>query len=216
MKRTRHKEKGLDWTQVRERLAGIAAATEEGMRLSPEQTRAVLEERARVLARVPAVIPDAAMVLEVVTFIVAGERYAIGAKHVREVVRLTDLRPVPGAPAPLGGVVNLRGEILAVFDPRTFFGIEAAGRTSTSRILVLGGDRVEFGLLADAVHEVATLRIDDVLPPPATVADPGREYLRGVTADALIVLDGEVLLHDRRLFIDVGEEPGSAFGGEKP
>jgi purine-binding chemotaxis protein CheW len=215
MKRLRDEHQAFDWQRVHERVARAIAATEEGVRLSPEQARTLLDERARLLARVPPARPDAASLLEVVTFRVAGERYAIGSRHVREVVRRIELTPLPGAPDSLAGVVNLRGEILAVFDPRTFFGLGERG-PAASCMLVLGGDRIEFGLLADEVEDVRTLRMEEILPPSATLADPGREYLRGVTADALLVLDGAILLHDRRLFLDIGEAAGSAVAGENP
>jgi hypothetical protein len=41
---------------------------------------------------------------------------------------------------------------------------------------------------------------------PDSIAGPGREYLRGVTAEAVSILDGSVLLRDDRLFVDQPEE----------
>jgi purine-binding chemotaxis protein CheW len=196
---------GIDWKEIHARLARARQATEESVRLSPERAREVMGERARLLARVPPRAPEAAEVLEVVTFALAGERYAIETRFVREVVRFEGLTPVPGAPDFLAGLRNLRGEILAVFDLRRFFGVADPGRSERSRVLVLGGDRTEFGVLADAVHEVTPLRVGEVGEPPASVAGAGRDYLRGVTAGALVVLDGAVLLADRRLFIDQEE-----------
>lgn len=207
MKRQGGKALPLDWQQVRRRLE--QAAREDGSRLSPERARAVLEERARLLARAPAQAPRAAEVVEVITFAVAGERYAVAARHVREVVRLSEPTPLPGAPAFLAGVINVRGEIVAVFDLRPLFGLAGGAEGGPSRVLLLGGERVEFGLLADAVHEVLPLRVEDVLPPPEAVAGAAREYLRGLTAEGLVVLDGARLLQDQRLVIDMGEEPGA-------
>jgi purine-binding chemotaxis protein CheW len=191
-----------DWQEVRRRLDRLAAAAEGAPALAPERARAVLEGRARALARVPPEAPDASAFLPVVTFTLAGERYAVEARYVREVVRPGEYTAVPGAPDFLVGVVNLRGDILAVFDLRKFFGLAPGAVTDLSRILVLGGDRAEFGVLADAAHEVRPLRAAELLEPPASVAGVGREYLRGVTEEALAVLDGLVLLRDSRLFID--------------
>ena len=70
----------------------------------------------------------------------------------------------------------------------------------------MGESRTEFGMLADDVQEVAVLRRADVLEPPASIQGTGREYLLGVTGEALIVLDGAVLLRDGRLFVDQAEE----------
>lgn len=201
--------KKIDWEEVRRRLARTAEATEESLRLSPQRAKAALDERARALARVPPAAPKASEVLEIATFALANEHYGVETRFVREVVRLADFTPLPGAPPFLVGVLNLRGEILALIDLRTFFGVAARGLTDLARVLVLGDERPEFGVLADAAHEVTTLRLDEVHEAPDSAAGVGREYLRGVTKDALIVLDGAALLHDGRLFIDQGEEAGA-------
>jgi purine-binding chemotaxis protein CheW len=93
-----------------------------------------------------------------------------------------------------------------VFDLRKFLGVAHQGVTDLARVIVLGGEHAEFGVVADVADEVVPLRLDEILEPPPSVAGIGREYLCGVTADALIVLDGAVLLRDGRLFIDQGEE----------
>jgi purine-binding chemotaxis protein CheW len=190
----------MDWQQLHQRLARAREATEASLRLSPERARAVMEERAQKLARVPPLPPRADEVLEVVTFGLADERYAVETCHVREVLRVGEIASVPGAPDFLAGLLNRRGDILAVFDLRRFFGAADREPTGGARVLVLGGERAEFGMLADVVHEVTTLRTDEIHEAPASVAGAGRDYLRGVTAGALIVLDGAVLLRDERLY----------------
>ena len=107
-----------------------------------------MEERARRLARPAAEVRGSGDTLEIVVFGLASERYAVENRYVREVVRLADLAPVPGAPEFMAGVTNLRGEILAVVDLRRFFGVPARGITDTSRVVVLGADEAEFGVLA--------------------------------------------------------------------
>jgi purine-binding chemotaxis protein CheW len=199
---------GLNWQEIRERLERAALATEEALHLSPERAREVMEERARVLARVPAQSTRAAEKIEIVIFALANERYAIETRFIREVVPLTDVTLLPGAPAFVVGVTNLRGHILAIIDLRKFFGVPARGLTDQTRALVLGGERPEFGVLADVTYAVDTMPLEAVLEAPASVAGVAREYLRGVTAEALIILDGGVLLADPRLFIDQGEDAG--------
>ena len=199
----------IDWQRAHERLARLRAATEESLRLSPERARAVMEERARALARVPPRVPDATEVLEVVTFTLANERYALQTRYIREVVRFNDFTPVPGAPDFLVGLLNLRGEILAVFDLCQFFGVAQQGRSDLSRVIVVGTERAEFGVLASAVEVVTTVRTDEVYAPTGAAAGIGREYLRGVTEDARILLDGTALLQASQLFVDEGEEAGA-------
>ena len=202
--RRRHGE-AVDWTAVRERLARAQAATASALELSPERARAVMDERARLLARPQAVSPAPTEVLETLTFALGHERYAVESKHVREVVRLVDFTPVPGAPEFLLGVMNLRGEVLAIADLRKFFGVPQPGLTDLARVVVLGAEHAELGVLADEAHELRILSVAELLEPPGSVAGIDREYLLGVTRDALIVLDGARLLADPRLFIDQTE-----------
>ncbi|HMC66010.1 MAG TPA: chemotaxis protein CheW [Gemmataceae bacterium] len=197
----------INWDELRQRLARTIAAMEDAVRLSPEQAKAVLDERARVLARAPVQAPDAARVLEVAKFTLANEQYALETRFISRVVRLIEHTPVPGAPDFLVGLINLQGDILAVFDLRKFFGLEARGITDLSMVFVLGGDRAEFGVLVDAAKEVMTLEIDEVLEPPGSVTGAAREYLRGVTKDALMVLDGAAILKDPHLFIEETLDP---------
>ncbi|MGH7820352.1 MAG: chemotaxis protein CheW [Candidatus Binatia bacterium] len=191
---------GLDWTALRERLERVHAATAATVELSPERARAVMEERARLLARAPDDAPAAGEVLEILAFALGSERYAVGTRYVREVVRLVDFTPVPGAPEFVLGVTNLRGAILAITDLRRFFGVPQTGLTDLSRVIVLGGARAEIGVLADEAPELRALPAAEILEPPESVGGIGREYLLGVTEDALIVLDAARLLADPRLF----------------
>lgn len=203
----------LDWSEAFARLDRAAEATRRALGPTPDQARALMEERARALARVPARAPEPSEVLEVVSFSLAGESYAIETRYIAKVVRLTDFTPVPGTPGFLGGVLNFRGEILALVDLRAYFGISGLGLTDLSRIIVLGLERNEFGIMADSVHEVAMLRAAEVLEAPASLpGGGGRAPLLGVTADARIILDGAALLADQALYIDQGDEPALGPG----
>jgi purine-binding chemotaxis protein CheW len=163
--------------------------------------REVLDARARLLARVPEEPPRAGEVLELVGFVLAGERYGIESRFVREVARLSRFTPVPGTPPFVLGVTNLRGEILGLFDLRHLLGVVTEGVTDLGRIVVLGEHRREFGLLADAASEILWV-------PGASLSQPGttwgRTYVRGVSPDGVIVLSGEALLSDPQLTVDIG------------
>jgi purine-binding chemotaxis protein CheW len=168
---------------------------------SAVREREILEERARILARPPPVEVQAADWLELLVFSLSGETYALETRSVREVSRFADFTAVPGASPFLLGVTNLRGEILPVFDLRQLAGIAPKGLTDLSRLLVLGEDREELGLLADEVREVKRMRREEILDPPEELAAIGRALLLGVTKEAVIVLDGAGLLRDERLFL---------------
>jgi purine-binding chemotaxis protein CheW len=194
----------IDWQDLKERMARAQAALAAAEHLSAQQAKAVMDQRARVLAQVPERAPDTKQLLEVMTFRLANEKMAVETRYVRGVHRLGDITPLPGSPHFLAGVTNLRGGILAVMDLREFFGIPAAETDARSRIVILGGNQPDFGMLVDEVYEVVRLHIDDVLDPPGSVSGMSRDCLRGVTQDALLVLDGEALLADERLYVDEG------------
>ena len=182
----------VDWTEIRRRVEAAGRAIAGGVESSPERVREVLEERARRLAR-PSAPPPAGGTLEVITFALANEVYAIESKYVVEVFRLTELSPLPGAVAPVFGVTAWRGELLVILDLRGVLGISVAALNDLSRVIVLGEERPAFGILADGVRELATLPVSEVHSAPEGLA-ANRDYLRGVTPSATLVLEGTKLL----------------------
>jgi purine-binding chemotaxis protein CheW len=166
--------------------------------MSPARARAIMDDRTRRLARKQAPAQRAGDALEVLTFALGQERYAVETRYAREVVRLATITPVPGVPSFVMGVTNYRGQILCVLDLRLLLGAPATGITDLSRLIVFGGS-AEFGLLADRADEIRSLHAHEILASPEAVIGTGREFVRGVTRDALTVLDGAWLLRDPRL-----------------
>lgn len=166
--------------------------------------RAILDERARRLAAVTGdpEIARGAEWLEVVTFALSGERYAIETLAIREIVPLAGFTPVPGGPSHLFGVINLRSEVVAVFDLRPLLGLRQRRISDLCRVIVLGTERAEFGVLADAANEVIAFPASALFESRA-LADRGT-FVRGVATDALVVLDGRLMLNDSRFSIDDG------------
>jgi len=161
----------------------------------------VLKERARALARQPGSAATRDM-LELLEFRLADERYAVETRYVREVHPLRDLTPLPGTPAFVRGIVNLRGRIVPVFDLKKFFSLPEQGLTDLHRIIVVRGRDLELGLLADVVVSVRLIAADKLTPALPTLSAIGAEYLKGVSDERLVVLDLERILADPRLVVD--------------
>jgi purine-binding chemotaxis protein CheW len=195
---------GIDWEEVKRRLTRLQESIALSHTLPAEKAAAVMDERARILARAPDPTPDASEILNVTTFLLGEERFAIETRVVREVYRPSHVTPLPDTPGFLVGLTNLRGEVLSLVDLRLFFNLPAADPDPHAQVLVLGDERPEFAVITDGVQEVLTLRLEQILEPPGTVSGAGRTYLRGVTRDALLLIDGEALLNDERLYIDDG------------
>lgn len=196
---------GISWERARARLATLALMIRETDRPSAARAQSLLESRAELLARAPAEEARTGQRLDLTIFTMARERYALEARLVREIVRFADFTPVPGAADFLVGVTNLRGEILPVIDLRRFFDLPDRGLTDQARVLVLGQERRDLGILADEANEILSLHADELREPSPAAPSIGRGYIRGVTREALIVLDGDRLLRDPRLIIDHSE-----------
>lgn len=145
--------------------------------------------------------------LQLVTFDVAGEEYAVDINAVHEINRMIELTRVPQAPEAVEGVINLRGRIIPVVDIRKRFGLAVTDQTEHSRIIVVEvGERV-LGFIVDKVHEV--LRISDsiVEPAPAMTGGANADFISGVgkLEDRLIIL-----LDLDKLFGDAGEIEAAA------
>ncbi|MGH8185237.1 MAG: chemotaxis protein CheW [Steroidobacteraceae bacterium] len=161
----------------------------------------ILRARARALAKVPE-HPQAGQTLELLEFSLAHERYAVETHYVQEVHALRELTPLPGTPAFVLGIVNLRGRIVPVFDLKKFFDLPEQGLTDLHRIIVVRGAGVELGLLADVVASVRSIGIGRLQASLPTLTGIRAQYLKGVTDERLVVLDLGRVLSDPKIIVN--------------
>jgi purine-binding chemotaxis protein CheW len=166
-----------------------------------DETKRVLKARAKALAREPEKRESGAVV-EVVEFKLAGERYAIESAFLREVQPLKDLTPVPCTPPFVRGIVNLRGRILVVIDLKDFFDLPIQGLHDLHRVLIVQNADMELGILADAVVGNRSVPLSALQPALPTLTGIRAAYLKGVTADRLVVLDAEKILTDETIVVN--------------
>ena len=191
----------FDWESIRRRLAATASAIAELPGSDPQAERRILEARARALAKPPP-RPDDVERLEVLAFTLAGETYGIETTHVREVCRLGELVPLPCTPPFVAGIMNLRGQILAVFDLRRLFDLPARGLGELDQVIVLGDRDQRLGLLADAIAGVQSIALSALQPGLPTLTGIREKFCRGVTGQMLALLDGAKLLADASLKVN--------------
>ena len=145
---------------------------------------------------------DETAAIEILTFRMGGELYALETTFILELTRVTTLTKVPDCPAFVRGITNLRGDVLAVVDLCSLFQVVSEAGDDQPWMLVLGDDRAEFGIVIDDAVDVCSIDIRDICPTSVSLANVQRELLRGVTKEAMLVLDGAALLADQRLVID--------------
>jgi purine-binding chemotaxis protein CheW len=164
--------------------------------------RAILKSRADELARPLEERTTGTRVLDVLEFSLARERYAFPATCVREVFRLTEITSLPGLPAYILGVINVRGRILSVMDIRRFLDFADRGLSNLTTAIVLQHGGMELAVLADEVVGAYSIDMSDEQPTLPTLSKKQEEYLRGITADRIAVLDAEKLLSAPEIIVD--------------
>jgi len=193
------KPQAIDWQTVRRRIDAVTDAINRG--LSPEEEKSVLKARAGALAREPGREDASAGRLEILEFLLAYETYGIELCWVRETVHLKELTTVPGTPPFILGLVNVRGRIVSVIDIKKFFDLPGKGLTDLNKVIIVQDGGMEFGILADSISGFRSIGQEELRPSLPTLTGIREEYLKGVTGDRMVVLDGQKLLGDAKMII---------------
>ena len=151
--------------------------------------RELLERRARALARPPAQ-QSRDETIEVVTFRIAGERYAMQSREVLAVFALAALVPLPGATAPVAGVTVWRGNLLMLLDVRAMLGLSPAALNDLRMVVVIGDARAAAGILVDVLEGIASLPRADFR---AVEGTDRSTHARGISGDGTILISGAAL-----------------------
>ncbi len=140
---------------------------------------------------------------KLVCFLLQGQEYAADIFFVKESLKMKPITRVALTPGWLAGIINLRGDVVAVIDVSLFLGMPKTEISSSTRIVVATHKGRRAGLLCDALcnlrnHDLATLQ-----PPPATLDESASSVLAGVLTleddKPLRVLDLGALFESREL-----------------
>lgn len=127
--------------------------------------------------------------MQLVTFNLGKEEFAVPILQIQEINRLVDITRVPKSPEFVEGVINLRGKVIPIIDLRKRFGLPQAELGKYARIVVVNMEGRMVGLIVDSVSEVLRLSEGAIEPPPPVVAGIDSEYIRGLGK-----LDGRLLI----------------------
>ncbi|MGD8176746.1 chemotaxis protein CheW [Marinimicrobium sp. ARAG 43.8] len=136
-------------------------------------------------------------VMQWVTFRLDGETYGINVMQVQEVLRYSEIAPVPGAPAYVLGIINLRGNVVTVIDTRHRFALAEGEVTDNTRIVIIETDNHVIGILVDSVAEVVYLNQSEIETAPNVGNEESAKFIQGVchkNDELLILIDLNKLL----------------------
>lgn len=111
------------------------------------------------------------------------EMFGIDIKYIDNIVRMQHITRVPQVPAYIKGVINLRGEVIPVFNLRLKMGMEEVEETKKFRIIIIKIDGNYVGLIVDEVREVITLQNDLTEKVYRDPNEPTQNFLLGVGKD---------------------------------
>lgn len=169
--------------------------------MNDSEKHRILKARAANLAREAVLADDKTEALEFTEFLIANEHYGIENVFIREVYPLKEFTPLPGSPAFVFGIINVRGKIISVIDLHIFFDLPDKGISDYSKVIIIHNDGMEFGILADRITGVRRYPLKELMAALPTLTDVRLDYLKGLTRDRLVMLDGGKLLNDPKIIV---------------
>lgn len=182
------------------RLKRIRTILERGSAITAREKKRILKARAKALAREPEPTEYGPQI-EVVEFSLAQERYAIETIHIREILTLKEITPLPGTPSFVVGIINVRGRIFSVVDIKKFFNLPEKGITNLDKIIIIQTGEMKIGILADNILGTCLIPLSIINPPLPTMTGIGTEYLKGITNMGVVILDTTRILSDNKLIV---------------
>src|SRR5690348_18155659 len=131
---------------------------------------------------------------QVLTFVLGDETYGVDILRVQEIRGWQAVTKIPHAPSHVLGVLNLRGSIVPIVDPRIRFALERAEDTAITVIIVVSvnssAGRRDFGVVLDGVSDVVDVNSAEVKPAPELGSRSATDYIRGLVsvAERMVVL----------------------------
>lgn len=129
-------------------------------------------------------------VLQLVTFTLEKEEYAVDIMKVQEINRLTEITKVPNSPPHMEGVINLRGKVIPVINLRKRFGLPEREVDNSTRVVIMDLQGITMGLIVDSVSEVLRIPQDVIEPSPLLGSEARTEFIQGIAKlkDRLVIL----------------------------
>lgn len=190
------------WQQLLARLQKAATALDDSLGRSHARTREQLDARAKLMAYAVERVRSEDLGIEVLVFGVADQRCAISTRFVFEMLPIPAVTGLPNVAPYIIGVCSVRGQILLAVDLAELFALPAATTEGEPQLLIIGGERPEFGVVAHSRGQAVRLPKSAISRSPELSTPALGRCASGVTSDGLLLLDGRELLKDPRLFLN--------------
>jgi purine-binding chemotaxis protein CheW len=135
--------------------------------------------------------------IQVVSFSIDELLFGLKILNIQEIIRFTEITPIPNSPSFVEGVVNLRGRVIPVIDLRKKMSLPLKEPSNTSRIIISEIGSTTVGFIVDSVNEVMYISADIMEKPPDLALSINSEFIKSIAKlddSLLIMLDLENVL----------------------
>lgn len=193
----------VNWNRIYQELDIVRRNHTTDFSLDEAAQKQQLLARADLLARQPAESADSGEQLEVLTFRLGDEVFAIELDYIQTVYPPTKVTPVPCTPSFIQGIIHVHGKLYSVINLRKFFEIAAHSTANTQAIIILHNhNRDELAVSIDEIITMRSIALTEIQPALSAANSIRVDYIRGITNDPLVIIDAPRILTDQRLVVD--------------
>jgi len=183
----------FDWAEIHRQIEAGPSKFDTIIGGDNERAGQLLRERTAQLAAIPDDPSAHADLLRAVVLLVGEERYALPIESMQEVTKLANVAVVPETAAAALGILNWRGELVMAFDLAALLGIEAERKGAGRLVAIMRGEEPKLAFAVDGVDHVTEIDVTNLQPPDPALSQHA-DIFRGMTSDALVLIDETKLM----------------------
>jgi len=158
--------------------------------------------------------------VQLVSFLLGNEEFALEIEHVREIIRYPEIVKVPNLPPYIKGVISLRDTLMPIVDMRIKLDTGNDEISENTRVVVVDAENTRYGLVVDRVYEVTRIAKDTIFAPPQALGGESDEQLQGIARidggkRIIMLLDPREIISREELQDISSLENGEAGTGEE-
>lgn len=195
-KKSGHEMQSINWKLVHQRMKDT-----ENFFAAGSRDEEVLLERAKKLAVMQETTGMEERGTDLVVFRLGDACYGVETSWVSEVCFIREAIPVPGVPAFILGVVNLRGRIVSLVSLQNFLQLSGEEIKEPGKVIVLRMETMEFAVPVQEIEGFRTMPTGEILAESGLGDIRLNRYIKGVTRESMIILDGRKILADDSMLV---------------
>ncbi len=154
--------------------------------------------------------------VQLIVFRTGNEEFCVPIDDVQEIIKIGKITPIPDAPSFIQGLINVRGDIVAIIDVKARFSLPNLGDSVCKHIIITQQSSGLFGLMVEEVLEVLRVKKTDINTKPSILLKIHEKFVSGVVVydnRLIILLDLSGVLSEQELIRltghaqEIGKDP---------